>query len=148
MRIALAIECPQCWTLFQDYFSVWRLWWDDLSQGCQRALKLPALFSSTEAGIQIPVPPDVVSMRLTLIKSLQYCSVCHVCVCSGEDVRQEVSGDGEKWHMWSLRAWGPESDRMMVKPRPCPWQAVETWASLFNFFKSFCHLLNGDCVSN
>ena len=44
----------------------------------------------------MPVPPDVVSMRLTLIKSLQYCSVCHVCVCSGEDVGQEVLRDGEE----------------------------------------------------
>ena len=46
--------------------------------------------------------------------------VPRVCVCSGEDVRQEVLGDGEKWHMWSLRAWEPESDRMMVNLSPVP----------------------------
>ena len=73
------------------------------------------------------------------------------CVCSGEDVRQEVLGDGvsflgEVSHV-IIESMGTRVRQNDGKPKPCPWQAVETWASLFNFFKSFCHLLNGDCVS-
>ena len=60
-------------------------------------LKLPALFSSTEAGIQTSVPPGMVSIRLTLIKiTAALLSVPSVCVLCGQDVRQEVLSDGEE----------------------------------------------------
>ena len=40
-----------------------------LSSDAWSALHIPALFAfSTETGIQTPFPPDMVSVRLTLIK--------------------------------------------------------------------------------
>ena len=63
--------------------------------------------------------------------------------------RCEAGGLGIWWELTHviIESMGTRLRQNEDKPRPCPWQAVDTWASLFNFFKSFCHLLNGDCVS-
>ena len=73
-------------------------------------------------------------------------SVPSVCVLWG---RCEAGGLGRWWEVTHVitESMGTRFRQNEDKPRPCPWQAVDTWASLFNFFKSFCHLLNGDCVS-
>lgn len=57
-------------------------------------------------------------MRLTLIKSLQYCSVCHVCVCLGSDVRQEVSERMVRVTQVVIERKRTRVRPMMVKPGP------------------------------
>ena len=110
--IALAINCPWWWMVLEDWLPICYLCCDKLCQLCQVCtwsscpvlLLFPKLESRHLPHLMWPLSGwNKITAALFIVPS--------VCVLCREDVRQEVFSDGEKWHTWSLRAWGPGSDR-------------------------------------
>ena len=93
-------------------------------------------------------PTYVVSISLTLIKSLQHCSVCSVSVfvlrggC-------EPGGRGRWWEVTHVivESMGTRVRQNKVNPGPVADKLWDHRQLCCNFIKSFCHLLNGDCAS-
>ena len=67
-------------------------------------------------------------------------------VCCGEDVKQEVFGDGESDPCGYCGEYGDWDQTERGKLRSCPDKLGNHGQIYCNFLKSFCHLINRGCV--